>query len=337
MKEALLYKKLPDGRVTCFLCSHACLIEKNQRGLCGVRENRDGVLHSLVYGKIIAENIDPIEKKPLFHFLPGSRTFSIATVGCNFTCLHCQNSSISQPGDFRSDAVPGTDRTPESIVNSALASACQSISYTYVEPTIFFEFAYDCMGLAQESGLKNCFVSNGYMSKQATEQLVPVLDAINIDLKSFNDNFYKDVCGARLQPVLDSIRRMHAAGVWLEVTTLLIPGLNDSDKELNRIAEFLVAIDNTIPWHVTGFYPTYKLTNCQPTPLESLERAREIGLQQGLQYVFAGNRPGSGGENSRCPSCEEEVILRHGFSIQENRLIEGKCSSCKSPIAGIWE
>ncbi len=337
MKEALLYKKQTDGRVTCLLCSHICLIEKSQRGLCGVRENRDGVLHSLVYGKVVAENVDPIEKKPLFHFLPGSRTFSIATVGCNFTCLHCQNSSISQACDFSSDSVPGKNRTPGYVIESAVTANCKSISYTYVEPTIFFEFAYDCMKLAKNEGLKNCFVSNGYMSKQATELLVPVLDAINIDLKSFSDEFYKEVCGAKLQPVLDSIRRMHAAGVWVEVTTLLIPGRNDSEEELNRIADFLISIDSAIPWHVTGFYPTYKLTNCPATSLESLERAREIGLQKGLQHVYAGNRPGSGGENSSCSSCKAEVILRHGFSIRKNRLIEGRCSSCKAPIAGIWE
>ncbi len=222
-------------------------------------------------------------------------------------------------------------------MGSALAAGCESISYTYVEPTIFFEYAYDCMTLAKKEGLKNCFVSNGYMSKSAVELLTPVLDAINIDLKSFQNEFYKTICGAKLQPVLDNIRRMHDAGVWVEVTTLLIPGLNDSEEELQQIANFLVSIDSFIPWHVTGFYPTYKLTDRPPTSTESLEQAREIGIRQGLQHVYAGNRPGSGGENSTCPSCGSEVILRHGFSIQKNSLIQGKCPSCKSPIAGIWE
>ncbi len=337
MKEALLYKKLSDKRVSCFLCSHFCSIDNFHRGICGVRENREGILYSLVYGKVIAENIDPIEKKPLFHVLPQSKTFSIATLGCNFSCRHCQNSSISQPESFSGDAVPGIEKSPEFIVRNAFATGCDSISYTYVEPTIFFEFAYDCMQLAKKEGLKNCFVSNGYMSKPATELLTPMLDAINIDLKSFQDEFYKTVCGARLQPVLDTIKRMYEAGVWVEVTTLLIPGLNDSDKELQNIADFLVSIDCTIPWHVTGFYPTYKLTDRPPTSAESLEHARDIGIRQGLQYVYAGNRPGSGGENSLCPSCGFEVILRHGFSIQKNALIDGKCPSCNTPIAGIWE
>ncbi len=337
MKEASLYKKRSDGRVTCFLCSHSCTIDNFRRGICGVRENRDGVLYSLVYGRVVAENIDPIEKKPLFHMLPGSSTYSIATIGCNFSCRHCQNASISQAGSFSSDAVPGIERNPEFIVSSAFAAGCDSISYTYVEPTIFFEFAYDCMVLAKKEGLKNCFVSNGYMSKPATELLTPVLDAVNIDLKSFQDTFYKEICGARLQPVLDSIKRMHAAGVWVEVTTLLIPGLNDSDDELRQIADFLISVDNSIPWHVTGFYPTYKLTDRVATTVESLERARNIGKDRGLQFVYAGNRPGSGGENSYCPSCGFEVILRHGFSIQKNTLISGKCPSCESPITGIWE
>ncbi|AGF78726.1 pyruvate-formate lyase-activating enzyme [Desulfocapsa sulfexigens DSM 10523] len=337
MKEALLYQKESNDRVTCLLCSHNCSIANHRRGLCGVRENKGGVLYSLVYGKVIAEHIDPIEKKPLFHVLPGSRSLSIATVGCNFSCRHCQNASISQPGSFSSDAVPGVAKSPEAVVESALAAGCNSISYTYVEPTIFFEYAYDCMSLAKREGLKNCFVSNGYMSKPATELLTPVLDAINIDLKSYRNEFYKTVCGARLQPVLDSIRRMHDAGVWVEVTTLLIPGLNDSDEELRQIADFLVSIDKSIPWHVTGFFPTYKLTDRPPTSLESLEHAREIGIAQGLQYVYAGNRPGKGGENSSCPSCGFEVILRHGFFIQKNNLIQGKCPSCNSSIAGIWE
>ncbi len=336
MREALLYKKSDGGRVKCFLCAHNCSIGNQRRGLCRVRENRDGILYSLVYGRIVAEHIDPVEKKPLFHVLPGSYSFSISTVGCNFFCRHCQNFTISQPDHFASDDAPGNPRTPEQIVSSALAAGCTSISYTYVEPTIFLEFALDCMKLAKGEGLKNIFVSNGYMSKEATELLVPVLDAINIDLKAFSDDFYKSVCGARLQPVLDSIKRMHEAGVWLEVTTLLIPGLNDSVEELQQIAEFLAFLDRSIPWHVTGFYPTYKMTDRPPTPLASLERAREIGLAAGLHYVYEGNRPGRGGENTNCPACTTEVIGRHGFSIETNTLIKGNCPSCSAHLAGVW-
>ncbi len=336
MHEALLYKKSDGERVQCFLCAHGCSIGNRKRGLCRVRENRDGVLYSLVYGRIVAEHIDPVEKKPLFHVMPGSFSFSISTVGCNFSCRHCQNFSISQPDHFSFDNAPGNPRTPEQIVASALDAGCSSISYTYVEPTIFLEFALDCMTLARQKGLKNIFVSNGYMSKEATELLAPVLYAINIYLKSFSDDFYKSVCGAHLQPVLDSIKRMYESGVWVEVTTLLIPGLNDSGEELQQAAEFLVSIDRSIPWHVTAFYPTYKMTDISPTPLASLEKARDIGLAAGLHYVYEGNRPGRGGENTNCPSCTTEVIGRHGFSIEKNSLVKGRCPGCDTLLAGIW-
>ncbi len=336
MHEALLYSKHDSLRVSCKLCSHFCSIASGKRGLCGVRENRDGTLYSLVYGRIVVENVDPVEKKPLFHFLPGSRSLSIATVGCNFRCRHCQNASISQAGDLDPDSVPGQQRSPADIVDHALATHCRSISYTYVEPTIFFEFASDCMELAHREGLKNIFVSNGYMSEAATKLLIPQLDAINIDLKSFSDDFYKKICGARLQPVLDSIKRMYEAGIWLEVTTLLIPGLNDSEEELQQIADFLVSLSPDIPWHVTGFYPCFKLTDRPPTSTASIEQARQIGLAAGLHWVYGGNRPGTGGEDSICPSCGRELIQRYGFSIQNMHLSHGKCPACLVPIAGIW-
>jgi pyruvate formate lyase activating enzyme len=336
MHEALLYTKHDALRVTCDLCCHSCSIANQARGLCGVRENRDGVLYSLVYGRIVAENVDPVEKKPLFHFQPGSLSFSIATTGCNFRCKHCQNSSISQAGDFSSEQVPGQQRSPGDIVSKAKVTGCSSISYTYVEPTIFIEFAVDCMVRARQQELKNIFVSNGYMSKSAVTYLLPHLDAINIDLKSFNDDFYKKICGARLQPVLDSIRNMFDAGVWLEVTTLLIPGLNDSKEELQEIANFLVSLAPDIPWHVTGFYPCYKLTDRPPTPADSLLRACEIGKRAGLNFVYGGNRPGSGGEDTLCPSCGQMLIGRHGFSIHSEHGIHGKCPACNTQIAGIW-
>ncbi|MEN8198503.1 MAG: AmmeMemoRadiSam system radical SAM enzyme [Thermodesulfobacteriota bacterium] len=337
MYEARLYRKGEKGRVHCYLCSHGCSIGLGKRGLCGVRENRDGTLYSLVYGRIVAEHVDPVEKKPLFHVLPGSYSYSISTVGCNFSCRHCQNSSISQPGPFPADDPPGLERTAQQIVDSALAAGCRSISYTYVEPTIFFEFAHDCMVLARQKGLKNIFVSNGYMSKEAAAELAPVLDAINIDLKSFSDEFYKTVCGARLQPVLDSIRRMYEAGVEVEVTTLIIPDLNNSDEELKQIAAFLASVDPAIPWHVTGFYPSYKMMDRRSTTAADLDLARKIGAEAGLQHVYDGNLPGSGGENTSCPSCGREVILRRGFSVRENRLSHGKCPSCESGLYGIWE
>lgn len=337
MHEAQLYSQGKDGEVVCELCFHHCRIRDGHRGICGVRENRDGVLYSLVYGWLVAENVDPIEKKPLFHFLPGSRSYSISTVGCNFRCRHCQNFSISQPGDFPADNPPGIPRTPEYVVDHAEAGGCRSISYTYVEPTIFFEFAYDCGVLARSRGLKNVFVSNGFMSEKTTRRLAPVLDAINIDIKAFTEDFYHRICGARLQPVLDTVRLMHELGVWVEITTLIIPGLNDSVTELEAIAEFIASVDPFIPWHVTAFYPTYKLTDRPPTPADALQRARSIGLAAGLKHVYEGNISGAGGEDTVCPSCQALLVKRYGFRVVENRLVHGRCRQCGERLAGIWE
>lgn len=337
MHKAQLYRLGDDGEVICELCAHQCRIKDGRRGICGVRENRNGVLHSLVYGWLVAENIDPVEKKPLFHFLPGSHTYSISTVGCNFHCRHCQNFSISQPEAFTADTVPGILRTPQHVVVSAVDTGCQSISYTYVEPTIFFEFAHDCCVLAHKQGLKNIFVSNGYMSEKTTRQLAPVLDAINIDIKAFREDFYRKICGAHLQPVLDTVRLMHELGVWVEVTTLVIPGLNDSTAELTEIAEFVASIDPSMPWHVTAFYPTYKMTDRPPTPVQSLRKARDIGLKAGLKNVYEGNVPGSEGELTLCPSCQARLISRAGFRILENRMVDGCCPQCSKPIAGVWK
>jgi len=337
MHEAQLYGQGKEGELICELCAHHCRIKDGHRGICGVRENRKGILYSLVYGRLVAEHVDPIEKKPLFHFLPGSRSYSISTVGCNFRCRHCQNSSISQADNFPAEAPPGILRTPEQVVASAEASGCQSISYTYVEPTIFFEFAYDCSVLARSRWVKNVFVSNGFMSEKTTRKLAPVLDAINIDIKAFSEDFYHTICGVRLQPVLDTVRLMHEVGVWVEVTTLIIPGLNDSDAELQAIADFIVAIDPSMPWHVTAFYPTYKLTDRPATPAKTLEKARKIGLSAGLRHVYEGNIPGAGGENTMCPSCQALLVQRFGFRIQENRLVHGRCPQCGERLAGIWE
>ncbi|MBW1676705.1 MAG: AmmeMemoRadiSam system radical SAM enzyme [Deltaproteobacteria bacterium] len=280
MKEAMLYTPLPGGDVRCNLCNHRCKIKEGKKGICGVRENRDGKLYSLVYGKIVAEHIDPIEKKPLFNFLPGSRAFSIATVGCNFHCKHCQNFHISQyPHEHRGEII-GQDRTPEEIVVAAKDAGCETIAYTYTEPTIFYEFAYDTAVLAQQEGIKNVFVSNGYMSAEAARQLAPYLDAINIDLKAFTDKSYKEICGARLKPVLNTMQLMKDLGVWVEVTTLIIPGLNDGEQELHDIARFVKSVGPEVSWHVTQFYPAYKLLDKPPTPVATLRRAREIGMEE---------------------------------------------------------
>lgn len=301
-----------------------------------MRQNMGGKLYSLVYGELVAENVDPIEKKPIFHVLPGSRSLSISTMGCNFHCHHCQNNSISQVACLSPTELRGRQSSPEDVVVNAKNNGCETISYTYVEPTVFFEFAYDCAVEALSNGIRNVFVSNGYLSEMATRKIAPYLCAINIDIKSYSNDFYKKICGARLQPVLDCVRLMKELGVWVEVTTLLIPGLNDSDKELQGIASFLLSVDPAIPWHVTAFHPMYKMMDRSPTSLASLQRARQIGLEAGLAFVYEGNVPGGGGENTYCPSCQEVVIKRYGFAIKSNRMKEGACAKCGSRIKGIW-
>ncbi len=334
MKEAMFYDRLEKLKVKCFLCAHHCVIADGRRGLCGVRENQEGTLYSLVYGKIVSMNIDPIEKKPLFHFYPATTSFSIAAVGCNFRCMHCQNYGISQyPKEH--DDIPGEDVTPEQIVDEAEKAGCKSISYTYTEPTMFFEFAYDCVRLAHKKGIKNIFVSNGYTGPEAAKTIAPFLDGNNIDLKGA-DEFYKKICGARLQPVLDTIRLMKSLGVWIEITTLVIPSYNDSEDTFKWIAEFIKSVDPAIPWHVTQFYPTYKLLDQPRTPVKTLRRAREIGLETGLKYVYEGNVPGEGGENTYCPNCKELLIERFGFWIKKNRMAGSQCFKCKTKIDGVF-
>ncbi len=334
-EQARLYESLADGAVRCRLCCHQCLIKPGRRGICGVRENRAGELHTLVYGAVAAEHVDPVEKKPLFQFLPGSLTYSLATVGCNFRCLHCQNHTLSQVSGTVAD-LPFQKRSPDDIVALAQRAGCRSISYTYSEPTVFFEFAFDCCQAARQNGLRNIFVSNGYMSREAALQVAPVLDAINIDIKAFTDRFYRDICGASLQPVLDNVRLFRERGVWVEVTTLIIPGLNDTDDELRAIAEFIVSCDPAIPWHVSAFYPTFKMLDRPPTPAGRLWSARDIGLAAGVQQVYTGNIRGGDGESTICPGCGEKLIVRRGFDITTNHLTDGSCPSCSRPVAGVW-
>lgn len=334
MKEALFYERKSGNRVQCHLCRFHCLIADGERGICSVRENRGGTLYSLVYGRLCAENIDPIEKKPLFHVMPGSRSFSIATVGCNFRCRHCQNYAISQVD--RNEPIRGREQTPQGIVQQALDNECRSISYTYTEPTIYYEYAYDTARLAREAGLKNIFVTNGYISKEALATIAPYLDAANIDLKGFSEGFYRDIIHARLSEVLDSIIEYHKLGIWLELTTLIIPGLNDSESELRGIAEFIASnLGIDTPWHVSQFYPTYTLTDRPRTPVATLRKAREIGLAAGLRYVYEGNVPGNGGENTCCPSCSTLLIKRYGYIIESNRICNNACPDCGAAIAGV--
>ena len=359
MKEAMFYEPLPNGRVLCTLCALYCKIAPGRRGACGVRVNVDEALYTLVYGKIVGRHVDAIEKKPLFHFLPGSLAYSIATVGCNFRCLHCQNYDISQEPkqktpvircgeeDGRPDVlcmslraaeawIPGEALTPEEVVAAARSSQCRSIAYTYTEPTIFFEFAYDTARLAASEGISNVFVTNGYITEEALAVIAPYLDAANIDLKSFDDAAHKRMTGARLQPVLDSIRAYKRLGIWIEVTTLVIPGHNDSEAELRKIAEFIASVGADIPWHVTQFYPAYRLLDRPPTPVATLRRARDIGYAAGLQYVYEGNVPGEGGENTFCHACGAMLIERYGLDLLANRIRHGCCPDCGLRISGVW-
>jgi pyruvate formate lyase activating enzyme len=334
MKEAMFYTREGDGKLRCSLCRFRCLIRDGERGICAVRENRGGTLYSLVYGRLCAESVDPVEKKPLFHFMPGSRTYSIATVGCNFHCSHCQNYSISQVE--QDTTIRGSESSPREVVQRALDNDCSSISYTYTEPTIFFEFALETARLAKNAGIKNIFVTNGYISSEALATITPFLDAANIDLKSFTESFYRDIVHARLAEVLESIIEYRKQGVWLEITTLIIPGLNDSDAELKGIAEFIaINLGIDTPWHVSRFYPTYRLTDRPGTAPDTLRKARDIGRAAGLRYVYMGNVPGDGGENSCCPSCSTLLIKRHGYLIESYRIIRGACPDCDFSIAGI--
>jgi len=335
MKEAMLYEKLSESKVKCNLCNHRCTIKDGNYGICGVRQNVDGSLFSLVYDRIVASHIDPIEKKPLFQFYPGSKAYSIATVGCNFTCRHCQNSDISQLPREKKGYIVGEKMGPEEIVREAHSSGCKSIAYTYTEPTIFFELAYETAQRAHDKGIKNIFVSNGYMTPEALKEISPYLDGINIDLKSFTEKFYKEICGGRVKPVLDNIKLAKILGIWVEVTTLIIPTLNDSQDELRQIAEFLRDVDSNIPWHISQFYPTYHMTNLPRTPVETLHMAREIGIKTGLYYVYEGNVPGRGNENTYCHQCGELLIERWGYSIVRNTIKDGHCPSCQGFVAGV--
>jgi pyruvate formate lyase activating enzyme len=334
MKEAMFYEYL-DGKVKCHLCNHYCLIKPGKRGICGVRENRGGKLYSLVYGKSIAIDIDPIEKKPFFNFYPGTTAYSIGTVGCNFHCLNCQNWEISQMPKGKEGKIIGQELSPKEIVANAKRKGCKCIAYTYTEPTIFFEYAYDTAKLAHGQGIKNVFVTNGYIGSEAIKAIAPFLDAANIDLKGFSEDFYHKICGAKLQPVLDNIKRYKELGIWIEVTTLIIPGYSDEEDQLEGIAKFIRSVSKDIPWHITAFYPAYKLQDISHTPVESLRKAREIGTKVGLRYVYEGNVPGEEGENTYCYNCGKLIIGRYGFEIRVNKLINGSCPHCMTHIDGV--
>lgn len=337
LQKALLWEKLSDDSVQCKLCDFRCKIPIDGKGRCLVRQNIDGTLYSLNYDKVCAAAVDPVEKKPLFHFLPGSKSFSIAAIGCNFKCIFCQNWQISQaPKTITS--TNGNAYSPQEIVRAAIERDCESISYTYTEPTIYFELAEETALLAKENGLKNVFVSNGYMSSEALERMTGWLDAINIDLKSFSDAFYDEYCKASLQPVLDSIQFIaENTDIWMEITTLIIPDSNDSDDELKKIANFIVQnASENVPWHISAFYPAYKMDTAKATSLDTLERAYRIGVEEGLKYIYTGNVSSNTGENTYCPECGKELIHREFYRIVSNEIKDNSCPSCQEEVPGIW-
>lgn len=335
VKEAMLYEKLDGQHVRCALCSHRCRIAPAKRGICGVRENREGTLFSLVYGSVIAASVDPVEKKPLYHLYPGSDSYSIAAVGCNFRCSFCQNHEISQM-PREEGRIAGREMSPRRVVDEAVDSASKSISYTYTEPTVFFEFARDTACLAREKGLKNIFVTNGFMTQEALEAASPWLDAANVDLKSFRDEFYRQHCGARLEPVLETLRGMKEKGVWVEVTTLVIPTLNDDEGELRDIAAFVRSLGAEVPWHVSRFFPRYKSQGLSPTPLQTVDRALEIGREAGLRHVYGGNVPGSASDHTYCSACGNLLIERQGYEIRAYSLEGPRCGRCGTVLAGVF-
>jgi pyruvate formate lyase activating enzyme len=376
MHKAILWEpsQKVDGAVRCLACSHYCTIPQGRRGVCGVRENKEGTLYSLVYDRIIGRHPDPVEKKPLYHFLPGSMAYSFGTVGCNFSCEFCQNADMSQSPKLTHDAgeiserrgnasdrgdgrIWGERMTPQELVDEAVRFGCESVAYTYNEPAVFIELALDTMRLAKERGLRNIFVSNGYESPEALDAVAPYLDAMNIDLKAWDDAFYARICGARRSSVLDTIRRAHERGIWIELTTLVIPQKNDSDDELRSIAKFIAALDKDIPWHLSRFFPMHHMLDSEPTPMATLERAHHIGKEEGLRYVYVGNIREARYHNTACPKCDALCVERGAYYAGVRSLIDkgksrkengdggggkrgkdavGRCPECGESIAGVW-
>jgi pyruvate formate lyase activating enzyme len=331
----VLATELPDGSVRCGVCAHRCLVRPGRRGICAVRENRGGHLVCLAYGSVVSAGVDPIEKKPLFHVAPGSLAYSIATAGCPFHCVFCQNWEIAQAPrlgiEFPSRRLP-----PERIVEEALAYGAASIAYTYVEPTVFLEYALETARLGHVAGLRNLFVTDGYATPEAVELLASVIDAANVDLKSFDDAFYRKLCGARLAHVLEAIVAMRRGGIWLELTTLIIPGHNDDEGQLRALTAWIVdALGPETPWHVSRFFPAYRMLDVPATPLQTLRRAADIGREAGLVHVYVGNAPELGLEDTHCAGCGRLLVERRGYRVHDRLAAGGACPGCGQRLAGL--
>jgi len=335
LHEASFYEPLAGGKVRCKLCPRGCTVSDKQRGYCRVRENRGGRYYSLVYGRPCALHTDPIEKKPFFHVYPGSKAFSIATVGCNMACKFCQNWDISQASP---EDVKPSYQSPEEITAAARKSGARTIAYTYTEPVVFAEYVHDCAAAGRKAGIESVMVSNGFITNEALKSLLPVLKAVKIDLKSFTQSFYADICEGQLQPVLDTLKRLSDSGVWYEIVVLLIPTLNDSTDEIKRMAAWIVKdLGPDVPLHFSRYHPMYKIKNIPPTPSDTLRRARQIAVAEGCRFVYIGNVPGEEAQNTVCPYCQAMLIRRYEYRILENNIVKGACKACGKTIAGVWE
>jgi pyruvate formate lyase activating enzyme len=335
VREAMHYKRLEEGRIECEICPRACKVAIKERGYCGVRENIDASYRTLVYGRVCSMNVDPIEKKPLFHFLPGAKALSIATAGCNIECKFCQNWEISQ---FRPEQVRSINFPPEEVVRQAKSNGIESIAFTYSEPVVFYEYMYDTAKLAREQGVKSVMISNGYIEEKPMVGLCEHLSAVKVDLKAFTDKFYKEICSGELRPVLDTLKVLRREKMWNELVVLMIPTLNDGEEEIQQMCAWVHdELGPDVPIHFTRFHPTYKIKNLPPTPVSTLERAREIAMEKGLNYAYVGNVPGHEGESTYCAHCKKPVIQRLGFRILEVAIDGGHCAYCKTPIPGVWK
>lgn len=334
MKQALFYKKLKGRILQCVLCPHYCTLKENETGKCKVRKNINGILYSLSYEQPVAINLDPIEKKPLYNFLPGTMAFSIGMAGCNLRCLHCQNWEMSQKGP---EEIPVPKISVKEMVKKALKSKCPIMSYTYSEPLVSYEYVLDIAKLAKKAGIKNMIVSNGFINPEPLKQLCKYIDGANIDLKSINDKFYREICGARVNPVLETLKILKQKRIWLEITNLLIPTLNNSEKDIKELVLWVKKnLGVSVPLHFTAFYPTYKLSHLPSTSIETLKKARQIALKAGLKYVYTGNLPDEEGDDTFCSKCNKMLIKRSVFSVTENNLKRGRCDKCDEKIEGVW-
>jgi pyruvate formate lyase activating enzyme len=335
LKEAMYYEPLEEMRIQCKLCPWECAVADQERGTCGVRENREGTYYTLVHSQPCAAHVDPIEKKPLFHYLPGSLAFSIATAGCNIECQFCQNWNIAQ---VRPEQVDAYYLPPEGVTDVSLRYDCKTIAYTYSEPVVFFEYMYDSARYARERKIGNVIISNGFINKEPLVDLCQYLTGVKIDLKAFTETFYHDVCRGELKPVLNTLETLRDLGIWYELVVLLIPTLNDSRQELEEMSHWIYhELGEHVPVHFSRFHPMYKIKNLPPTPVKTIEMARDIAMNAGLHYVYAGNVPGHPGEHTYCPACGEIVVQRVGYNIQQVALDDnGTCKHCQHPIPGIW-